>query len=391
MPNDREAIRKTFNTHFGVPEFYCFSPGRANILGEHIDYNGGTVLPFAISQGIYFFASKTAVNETKIYAADTDEWYNYADEKHTHGWSKYVDEALALYQFPFGLQICFGGDLPIGAGLSSSSALVCGLIYLLDSIQYTHRSPSALLHDAIRIERGNGLLGGTMDQTAIFYGRKDHCLVLDSKTNDFAFEQLPADWHFYLFDTNVKHELVQSDYNVRSEECKEALHLINMMNNTQYKSLTDITISTLDRLSSILPIHLLQRVTYAVEEQLRVIAAINAIRQCDINTMGALMYQGHYGLQHLYAVSWPEADWLVEAAQRLGISGARMMGGGFGGCTINLTAHTLKESDIHRIKDEFSRQINKTLGVYKVMAMDGILTNPKDQIVPDPKNSAPHS
>ncbi|MEZ4909731.1 MAG: galactokinase family protein [Saprospiraceae bacterium] len=373
MGKAQEIVRQAFIMHFGNPEFYCFSPGRANILGEHIDYNGGIVLPFAISNGIHFFAKITYRNHTKIYALNTDEWYSYSDDTNPIGWANYFKAALDNKGLDFGLQICFGGDLPIGAGLSSSSAIVCGLVYLLDTILKGKASDIGLLDEAIKIERGNGVLGGVMDQTAIFFGRKDSCMILDCKTNKFEYAEIDPKWHFYLFDTRIKHELVQSDYNVRAMECQEALYLINFGKIDTYRYLTDIPINTLNSLAKVLSSNLMRRVTYVIEEQIRVIKAIHALHSHDIRELGALMYQSHFGLCDSYEVSWPEADWLVNFAQSLGIVGARMMGGGFGGCTINLSENKLNQIDIQRMKDLFYTQFGNTLDIYEVKASHGIL------------------
>lgn len=374
LQRNKDSIKNTFNRIFGTEEFYCFAPGRANIIGEHIDYQGGTVMPFAIDMGIHFFANYSMDSTTRILSIDLDEEYIYDPKQPPSGWKRFFYDTVSQVQQPKSIQIGFGGNLPIGAGLSSSSALVCGIVQLFDFIMGFSSTKEALLTKAIQIEKGNGLQGGTMDQTAIFFSKAQHAMVLNCRNGMKRYIPIPLGWHFYLFNSGVKHHLVDSEYNTRSKESKEALSQLNHALGMDYTYLVDVTMAELDRSQNGLDATSFKRAKHVIAEQNRVKQIESALQEGNIQLVGTLLNESHHDLSNLYEVSCPELDWLVEFAQNnLSIAGARMMGGGFGGCTINLTNRELTHDELQMLKISYFKIFHIHLEVYHVFASDGMV------------------
>lgn len=339
-----KELENQFLSVFGrAPELSTFAPGRVNIIGEHTDYNEGYVLPFAIHQGIWFLAAPNNSHRIHIIAANPQEQIDielpHIDIENAPGWYKFIHQVLKLYSDKniIGFNAIFGGNLPIGAGVSSSSALTCGSIALIDEMNAFNTSVDDKIQKAVTAERGYGVQGGVMDQFTIFNGRRDKAILLDCRTNHPEYIQLDtSEYTFYLVNTQVKHNLIDTDYNQRHHECILAVDWINQ-NHRPISSLRDIYIDELPLLKAKMDKMLYLRTSFVVEENARVLKVIDVLTSGDYHTLGHLLYQSHSGLSLKYEVSCPELDWLVEYTKsKSNFIGARMMGGGFGGCTINL-------------------------------------------------------
>ncbi len=374
-----EIIYQAFTEKFGQPETVIFAPGRANIIGEHTDYNEGFVLPFAIGQGVWFYArSYENRSHFNVVAFDTEEetTLSYDSREPKFGWEKYFRQVLNVMS-GFGIKgadIVFGGNLSIGAGISSSSAITCGFVALLNQLNHLHLGVDDLVTKAVEAERGYGVRGGIMDQYAIFNGQKDKAILIDCRNNSHEYIDIDlADHHFYLINTNVKHNLIHTDYNNRRSECEQVVSLLNR-NYREINALRDLTISDLPKIRIMLDDTLFNRVSFVVQENRRVLQTVQALSEKNYEAIGELLYASHDGLAQMYQVSCEELDWLVnytfDDEQFLG---ARMMGGGFGGCTINLIQGMLSDSIISDIENNYYERFGIKPDIFHVHSEDGIL------------------
>jgi galactokinase len=367
------------------PEVSVFAPGRANIIGEHTDYNNGFVLPFAIGQGIQFLASPNDTQLIKIWAENLNESVTLdlknLDTAHQYGWAKFVIQIFAvLKDKPIkGFDMVFGGNLPIGAGISSSSALTCGFVAVLNQISSLNMGADDMMWTAIHAERGYGVQGGIMDQFSIINGKKGHAMLLDCASNAANHIDLHMDGYtFYLFNTNVKHNLLHTDYNQRRKECETAVATL-VDHGFEIQSLRDLNVDDLSRILPLLDSTLYHRASFVIEENQRVMDAIKSFENADFEPLGQLIYQSHEGLSQKYEVSCSELDTLVELAKSIDeVLGARMMGGGFGGCTINLVKGKLSDSTISKIKSDYFNIYGIEADVFEVNPSDGILQKGRD-------------
>jgi len=374
----KEIILQTFTEKFGSPDTAIFAPGRANIIGEHTDYNEGFVLPFAIGQGVWFYAKSNATSHFNIVAFDTNEETILTQDNSAlkYGWEKYFRQvltALSGYKIT-GADIVFGGNLSIGAGISSSSAITCGFVALLNQLNDLHLTADELVHKSVEAERGYGVRGGIMDQYSIFNGKKDKAILIDCRTNSHQYVDIEMGEHqFYLFNTNVKHNLIHTDYNNRRAECEQAVSLL-YQNYRKINALRDLTISDLPQIRMMLDDILFNRVSFVVQENRRVMQTIQALTDNNYAAVGELLYASHDGLAQMYNVSCEELDWLVnytfDDEQFLG---ARMMGGGFGGCTINLTTGILDHNTVSDIEKKYKDRFGIKPDIIRVHCEDGIL------------------
>jgi galactokinase len=360
------------------PDLVVKSPGRINLIGEHTDYHQGWVFPGAIQLSINLaFQKNPFSNQIRIYSASQKEQKvlsldNYFDE---NSWVSYLSGVLEACRqknlYLNGMDIIIDGDLPVGAGLSSSSALTCGFLIGLDALFNWNISKEEMIRMASSAEYQLGLQGGFMDQTAILYGKKDHFILLDNQTEEKIFIAANLDNHeLILFDTKVSHELVASNYNQRRMESESVPSLLSNIY-PGVLSLRDVTMEMLENNKTILPAIPFQRAAFVVEENRRVLMAVAALQNKDFELLGALMYDSHKGLRNKYEVSCPELDFLVDATQNLKeVKGARMMGGGFGGCTINLVEKSSCEKVIEKVSNAYSKATKIEPGVYKVQLSD---------------------
>lgn len=333
------ALLEQWHLSFGAnpPEITIRAPGRVNIIGEHTDYNQGWVLPGAMSRAIYILISKNTLSTNYWIAYNLNEEVKSPDTSILPEWAKYIEGAISYYTPDIGpLNILVGGDLPVGAGISSSSALVCGVLLALRDVAEKKDSKEALALLGSKVEREViGVQGGIMDQFAIMLSQPNHVILLDCLSK--AYKPLEVNLEgcqWLLINTKVKHNLIDSDYNQRAAECQQAVKLIQTKF-PEVNSLRDVNETMLNTVE--LPDILLRRSRFVLEENERVIRMVEALEKKDPKIAGKLLYESHQGLKSLYEVSCDELDHLADFAnEHEGVYGARMMGGGFGGCVICL-------------------------------------------------------
>jgi len=363
------------------PEYRFLSPGRINIIGEHIDYNDGFVLPAAINKYICFAISKNENSECTIIAKDLNETYkfNWNDELKPIDkmWANYILGVLhQLKEKEFimqGFNMVFSSTIPIGAGLSSSAALECGVGFAMNSIFKLGLSKKEIALIGQKSEHTFvGVNCGIMDQFTSVFGKKNNVIKLDCNTLDYDYYQ--ADFNNYsllLLDSNVKHTHLTSGYNVRRQEVEQGLSIIKHHFpevNTYRNCNENMIIELKEKLGETL----YKRCHFVVKEIQRVQDAVNAIENSDFKKLGKLMSQTHIGLSKEYEVSCDELDFLVDAVQNeKSVLGARMMGGGFGGCSINLVKKGSENELIKKITDQYKTAFGIDLKSYKVKISKG--------------------
>lgn len=369
-------VREVFTARYGsAPALVVHAPGRINLIGEHTDYNHGLVLPGAISNGVWMAFGKVEGDEHDWYAADSDEGQRMPVSRMeiTPGWAGYFQAAYQVLAGQrsdrTGVQCVFASDLPAGAGLSSSSALTSGFLLGLDALFDSGESRESLAWLAHRAEHDLiGLEGGIMDQHACLLCRSGHFLLLDCL--DRSYEHLPFsgsedDMHILLLNTHVKHKLTDTDYNTRARECRDALGLLREA--AGIDTLREIMGMDLDAHAGLLGPELLKRVRFVQNENQRVLEARGALLHGEWDRLGALLYASHSGLRDDYAVSCPELDFLVSATvSEPSVLGARMMGGGFGGCTINLVRGTPSREFMEGLLSSYTARFGQEPGVITV-------------------------
>lgn len=340
-----EKARSIFSATFGQSPLLVCSPGRINIIGEHTDYNEGFVLPAAIDKAAYVAISLRSDDVIHLVAADFDAHYQTsvaALAPAAAGWPNYMLGAAAQFLqrgLPLqGFNAVLASDVPMGAGLSSSAAVECATVFGLNSLLGTRLDRLTMVKMAQLAEHEYaGVKCGIMDQFASMMGQKDHLIKIDCRSLDYEYIPLKLEgYKVLLLNTNVKHSLASSEYNQRRQECEAAVQLIQQ-HHPEVTSLRHATEAMLDEY--VAPVNELaaRRSRYVVQEIQRLQDACTALQQGEVARLGRLMYQTHQGLSNLYAVSCPELDWLVhQVKDNPAVLGARMMGGGFGGCTINL-------------------------------------------------------
>ncbi len=357
------------------------APGRINLIGEHTDYNDGFVLPAAINMSIYFAIGKNNENVFSFYSLDFGELFTFKDGcaiSDTYPWANYLLGVIAQFKKLgidiTGLDCVFGGNIPIGAGLSSSAALECGFAFGLDNIFECNLTKYDLVSMAQKAEHEYaGVMCGIMDQFASVFGKKDHVFRLDCRSHDYNYFPLEMNNHIIaLVNTKVEHELASSEYNERRKECEQGVDILKEFNSS-IVSLRDVDESLLiENKGDFNPI-VYNRCHYVVCENQRVIRACSALEKSDFREFGKLMYQCHEGLRDEYEVSCKELDILVEETMDMEyVLGSRMMGGGFGGCTINLITAGYENTFKNKITSIYTKKTGIIPEVYFVKLGDGV-------------------
>lgn len=365
---DIYSVEKKFKELFNENPILLRSPGRVNIIGEHTDYNMGFVLPGAIDKAIYFAIMPRDDNNCKLYAYDLNEEFEFSIDNvkwSNKNWPNYlmgiVDQLNKMDYKINGFNCVFGGDIPIGAGLSSSAALEAGLAFALNSIFDLKIDKLELVKLSQKSENEFvGVKCGIMDQYINIFGEENKLLKIDCRSLEYEYEPFEfKNIAIVLFNTGVSHSLASSEYNLRRKECKEGVDIINKIY-SNVESLRDVTIDMLFEFKSKMTDKIFNRCKYVIEENERLQKACVALKKKDLPALGELMYQTHEGLSKEYEVSCEELDYLVELTKdHASIYGARMMGGGFGGCTINL----IEKDDVEFICDLFSKKYKRKFGI----------------------------
>ena len=356
------------------------SPGRVNLIGEHTDYNNGFVLPAAINKEIYFAVAPNNSNLFRVYSFDLNEQAEFdlgLVKKSEIGWANYLLGVIAQmqkagHQLP-GFDVVFGGNVPIGAGLSSSAAIECGLGFALNHIFNLNFDKFELVKMGQKAEHEfAGVMSGIMDQFASTFGRKNHVVKLDCRSLEYQYYPFDiTDYRIVLCDTQVKHSLASSEYNTRRKECETGVALLQK-HYPGINSLRDVTEEMLARHEAEFEPVIYKRCRYVVQENNRVEAACRDLENNDLVAFGQKMFLSHQGLQHDYEVSCKELDFLADLArQEDAVLGARMMGGGFGGCTINLVKLSGLDAFTKKMADAYQQQFGVTLKTYIAEIVDG--------------------
>lgn len=363
--NTTAFFEKTFGPK---PEKVVLSPGRINIIGEHIDYNDGYVLPAAIDKVICFAFEKSNSKKSKIFAIDLNEEFEIDLTQEVQlsdvVWTNYIRGVIKQLQdngFDFeGFNCVFSSNIPVGSGLSSSAALECGMLFGIASLfdLKIEKKNIALLGQ--KAEHWVGINCGIMDQFSSVHGLENKVIKLDCNTLDFEYHKADfKDYSLVLFDSNVKHSLFTSEYNTRRIECEQGLSIIKD-HFPEIKSFRDCSEEQLLSIQDKMNATVFKRVHFVIKEINRVLKACEALDQGNIELLGQLLFETHYGLSKEYEVSCDELDMLVDTAKTDdSIIGSRVMGGGFGGCTINL----IKKGHENEVKSKFSNLYLNTFGI----------------------------
>ena len=372
-------VKNCFIENFSSAPAIYFSPGRINLIGEHIDYNDGFVMPAAIDKGIYYAVAANHSNDIHFYAVDFNEKFsvNISAIKKNEGWRNYVlavvNEFLLMGKPIKGFDCAFAGDIPIGSGMSSSAAVEGGLAFALNEIFNfgLHRVELALLCQ--RAEHNfPGVKCGIMDMYASLNGKMGHVLLLDCKniTHEYFPLQLKG-YKIVLLNSKVHHSLANGEYNIRRQQCEEGLVILK--NNLHINSFRNIEkASDMVPCRKIMVPEVYNCCTYVVEEILRTKKAASFLKENKLIEFGKLMFATHEGLSKLYNVSCAELDFLVvQAVANPNVIGARMMGGGFGGCTINLVKEESVNGFIEQAGIAFQQLFKINLEAYIVETSDG--------------------
>jgi galactokinase len=374
-----KSISEHFHNHFlTTPELTITSPGRINLIGEHTDYNNGFVLPAAIDKSIQFSISKRADNRIELYSVDKNQAFSASlDKMNVSGllWPDYImgvaDELRkAGYQFN-GFCAAVTGDIPIGAGLSSSAALECATVYALNELFALGIDKMSMIKIAKLAENNFvGLQCGIMDMFASMMGKADNVIRLDCRSLDYEYFPLKIDGcKIVLLDTQVKHSLASSEYNTRRNECLEGVELIQKKY-TSVQSLRDADEQMIEEIITD-PI-IKKRCLFIVQENKRVTEGCKNLVTGDLEAFGKQMYASHAGLRYDYEVSCAELDFLAdECKKEKEVIGARMMGGGFGGCVIAIIKTGAIEPIVKRISGEYKNKMGRDLKVYITQLHDG--------------------
>ncbi len=356
------------------------APGRINLIGEHVDYNEGFVLPAAIDKQLLFAIAPSLSDRSAVYSVDFDESasFSFSELKPGNQWVNYlmgVAEGFRQRGIQLrGVDCVLGGTIPAGAGLSSSAALCCGFAFALNHLLHANLSRLDLARIAQFSEHEfAGVKCGLMDQYAVLFGEPDSVLLLDCRAMTHEAIQFPASaCSIMLVDTHVKHSLASTAYNDRRASCEAGVAILKRMF-PGIQALRDVSTAQLEGCRDRLPSEVFKRCHFITEEIARTQQAARALKDGDLPTFGKLMFDSHKGLRDEYEVSCPELDLLVSLAEKNPewVIGARLMGGGFGGCTINLIRPGREESFKKLISTEYFTSFRMTPEFYPVTLSQG--------------------
>ena len=371
-----KEVKLRFKEIFKSYPLLIFSPGRINIIGEHTDYNGGFVLPAAVDKGIVAAIQKSDTGSSTAIALDLDSTIHFELDKlkpsKEGNWENYVFGVVAEIQnrnkVIGDFNIIFKGNIPGGAGMSSSAALENSVVFGLNELFVLGLTKTEMILISQKAEHNYvGVKCGIMDQYASMFGIENNALLLDCRTLESTPYKIDFKEHqLILINTNVKHSLSDSAYNDRRSACENIAEILKV------NTLRDATESDLEKIIDKVTPENYQKALYVIQEIDRTQKAAKAIEENDLETLGALIYASHDGLQQQYKVSCDELDFLVDQAKKnKNVLGARMMGGGFGGCTINLIARSEVKAFSETVSKAYKNKFNKECAIYFIELSDG--------------------
>ena len=375
----KTKIAEKFKTLFGEDGDFFASAGRINIIGEHTDYNGGYVFPGAVDKGIMAEIKLNGTDKVHVYSLDMDEYVEFGlneEDAPAQSWARYIfgvcRETIKRGGKIAGFDTVFAGDVPLGAGMSSSAALESTYAFALNYLFDCNIDKFELARIGQSTEHNYcGVKCGIMDQFASVFGKAGNLMRLDCKTMEYKYYPFhPEGYRLVLLDSVVKHELASSAYNKRRESCERAAAAIRK-NHPEVEFLRDARMEWLEEVRTVISEEDYMRAEYVIDEVQRVLDVCDALEKDDYETVGKKMYETHYGMSRLYEVSCEELDYLNDIAKECGVTGSRVMGGGFGGCTINLVRNELYDSFIEKAKKAFSEKFGHEPKVYDVVISDG--------------------
>ncbi|MCM1320146.1 MAG: galactokinase [Muribaculaceae bacterium] len=372
----KEKIQKVFLEKFGEPDgtFYA-SAGRINLIGEHTDYNEGFVFPGAIDKVIMADIRPNGTDKVRAFSIDINDYAEFGlneEDAPSQSWARYIfgicREIIKRGGKVEGFDTAFAGNVPLGAGLSSSAALESCFAFGLNDLFNDNTIDMFELAKIGQSTEHNycGVNCGIMDQFASVFGKRNHLIRLDCRSLEYEYFPFAPEHHkLVLIDSKVKHELKDSPYNKRRESCERVAKTLGL------PSLRDASLAELNACKIEISDEDYRRAKFVIEEKDRVLAVCNALEKGDYETVGEKMYETHEGLSKDYEVSCEELDFLANLARSCGVTGARIMGGGFGGCTINLVPDDIHDAFIATAKREFNNKYGHEPAVYDVVISDG--------------------
>ena len=368
-------VHDTFTTLFGGKGRTYSSAGRINLIGEHTDYNGGYVFPGAIDKVIMADIRPNGTDKVRVFSIDIDDYAEFGlreEDAPSQGWARYVfgicREIIKRGGKVEGFDAVFAGNVPLGAGLSSSAALESCFAFALNDLFNENTIDKFELAKIGQSTEHNycGVNCGIMDQFASVFGREGNLMRLDCRSMEYEYFPFhPEDYLLVLVDSRVKHELKDSPYNKRRESCERVAKRLGL------ETLRDATMQMLKEIRTDITAEDYFRAKFVIEEKDRVLAVCDALNAGDYETVGKKMYETHRGLSDDYEVSCEELDFLNDIARECGVTGSRIMGGGFGGCTINLVKKDLRDAFVDKAVKEFEAKYGHKPMIYDVVISDG--------------------
>ncbi len=371
----KEKIQQLFMQRFGQSGTMYASAGRINLIGEHTDYNEGYVFPGAIDKVIMAEIRPNGTDKVRVYSIDIDDYVEFGfneEDAPSQSWARYVfgvcREIIKRGGTVKGFDAVFAGNVPLGAGLSSSAALESCFAFALNDLFNDNKIDKFELARIGQSTEHNycGVKCGIMDQFASVMGKKGNLMRLDCRSSEYEYFPFnPSDYSLVLVDSRVKHELKDSPYNKRRESCERVAAALGR------PSLRGAKMEELNAIKDKISEEDYKRACFVIGEEARVLAVCDALNAGDYETVGKKMYETHEGLSKDYEVSCVELDFLNEEAKKLGVTGSRIMGGGFGGCTINLVKNDLHDKFVTAIIEKFEDKYGHAPMIYDVVISDG--------------------
>ena len=375
----RERIRNKFQELFATEGNVYASPGRINLNGEHTDYNGGFVFPGAIDKGMIAEIKPNGTDKVRAFSVDLNDYAEFGlkeEDAPKASWARYIfgvcRETIKRGGNIQGFDTVFAGDVPLGAGMSSSAALESTYAFALNDLFSLNIDKFELAKIGQSTEHNYcGVKCGIMDQFASVFGKEGSLIRLDCRSLEYKYFPFnPVGYKLVLLDSVVKHELASSAYNKRRQSCENAAAAIRQKH-PEVEFLRDATMDMLNEVKGEISAEDYLRAEYVIGEVQRVLDVCDALEKGDYETVGQKMYETHYGMSKQYEVSCEELDFLNDVAKKMGVTGSRVMGGGFGGCTINLVKEEKYDAFVKEAFQSYTAKFGHEPKLYNVVISDG--------------------